>query len=139
MGYIWLSIIIFLVIIETMTINLTTIWFVISALCSLVLSFFIDNFFIQFLLFVLLGVILLITTRPILKKFIKLNDEATNIDRVIGMNGVVTEDITKNSYGEVKVDGKRWTAYSDKNIEKDSLVKVLKINGVKIKVEKVEE
>lgn len=139
MGYIWLLIIIFLVIIETMTINLTTIWFVISALCSLVLSFFIDNFFIQFLLFVLLGVILLITTRPILKKFIKLNDEATNIDRVIGMNGIVTEDITKNSYGEVKVDGKRWTAYSDKNIEKDSLVKVLKINGVKIKVEKVEE
>lgn len=139
MGYIWLSIIIFLVIIETMTINLTTIWFVISALCSLVLSFFIDNFFIQFLLFVILGVILLITTRPILKKFIKLNDEATNIDRVIGMNGIVTESITKNSYGEVKVDGKRWTAYSDKNIEKDSLVKVLKINGVKIKVEKVEE
>lgn len=139
MGYIWLSIIIFLVIIETMTINLTTIWFVISGLCSLVLSFFIDNFFIQFLLFVLLGVILLITTRPILKKFIKLNNEATNIDRVIGMNGIVTENITKNSYGEVKVDGKRWTAYSDENIEKDSLVKVLKINGVKIKVEKVEE
>lgn len=139
MGYIWLSIIIFLVIIETMTINLTTIWFVISGLCSLVISFFIDNFFIQFLLFVLLGVILLITTRPILKKIIKLNNEATNIDRVIGMNGIVTEKISKNSYGEVKVDGKRWTAYSDKNIEKDSLVKVLKINGVKIKVEKVEE
>jgi membrane protein implicated in regulation of membrane protease activity len=135
----WLIIIILLVIVEVMTINLTTIWFVISGLVALLLSFFTDNFFVQFFVFTIGGVILLITTRPILKRIIKENKESTNLDRVIGMNGIVTEQIKKNEVGEVKVDGKRWTAYADEFIDIDSTVKVLKIDGVKIKVEKVEE
>ncbi len=52
------------------------------------------------------------------------------------MTGIVTEKIGKNEDGEVKVDGKRWTAYADEKIKKDELVKVLEIKGVKIKVEK---
>lgn len=138
MGYIWLIIVILLVIVEALTIDLTTIWFVVSGLCALILSFFVDNFLIQFAVFTLLGIILLITTKPILKKMIKERKESTNLDRVVGMIGIVTEDIKKNSTGEVKVDGKKWTAYADQNIKSDSTVKVLKIDGVKIKVEKVE-
>ena len=136
--YMWLMVIILLALVEVMTINLTTIWFVISGIVALILSFFIDSFIIQFSVFVILGVILLITTKPILKKFIKVNNEKTNLDRVIGMKGVVTSKIEPLSVGEVKVDGKKWTAYADKKIDKDEIVKVLKIDGVKIKVEKVE-
>ena len=51
------------------------------------------------------------------------------------MKGIVTEEITKKKSGEVKVDGKRWTAISDKKIKVDSTVKVLEIDGVKLKVE----
>ena len=40
---------------------------------------------------------------------------------------------------EVKVDGKRWTAYADNEIDIGCTVKVLDINGVKIKVKKEEE
>ena len=54
------------------------------------------------------------------------------------MEGIVTEKITKNTPGEVKVDGKRWTAVADKVIKENSVVEVLEINGVKLKVEKVE-
>ena len=52
------------------------------------------------------------------------------------MTGIVTEKISKNKDGEVKVDGKIWTAYADNTIKKGDLVKVLEIKGVKIKVEK---
>ena len=79
---------------------------------------------------------------PISKKLykkIKCNNEKTNIDRIIGMKGIVTEDITKDNIGEVKVDGKRWSAYSDTDISKDEYVKILSINSVKIKVEKWED
>ena len=65
--------------------------------------------------------------------------EKTNLDRVIGMQGIVTEKITKTTPGEVKVDGKKWTAISNKIIEVDSIVKILDIDGVKLKVEKWEE
>lgn len=135
MSYLWLIIILLLIIVEAMTINLTTIWFVISGLFALLLSFFIDIFIVQFFVFVVLGLILLITTRPIFTKTLKQHKELTNLDRIVGMTGIVTESIKKNETGEVKVDGKKWTAYADKSIKKGSIVKILKINGVKIKVE----
>lgn len=133
---VWLIIVILLTLIEVATVNLTTIWFVVSGIIALIISLFVDNYILQFGIFVILGVILLITTKPFLTKFLKQHKVKTNIDRIIGMTGVVTEKIEKNKDGEVKVDGKRWTAYADKPIKKDELVKVLEIKGVKIKVEK---
>lgn len=137
--FMWLIIILFLGFIEAITVNLVTIWFVISGIVSLILSFFIDDFIIQFSVFVILGILLLITTRSWLNKVFKINNYKTNLDRVIGMQGIVTEKITKNSPGEVKVDGKRWMAISDKTINVDNDVKILEIDGVKLKVEKWED
>lgn len=139
MSYIWLGIVILLTLVECMTVGLTTIWFVVSALVALIVSLMVDNFVMQFGIFVMLGVFLLITTRPLLLKFIKPKEEKTNFDRILGMEGIVTEEITKNKIGEVKVDGKNWSAYSTKKIAKDSIVKILQIEGTKLKVEKVEE
>lgn len=133
---IWLILVILLALIEVATINLTTIWFVVSGIIALIASLFIGNYIIQFGIFVIVGVILLITTKPFLTKFIKLHKVRTNVDIIIGMIGVVTEKISKNKDGEVKVDGKIWTAYADNTIKKGDLVKVLEIKGVKIKVEK---
>ena len=137
--FMWLIIILFLGFIEAITVNLVTIWFVISGIVSLILSFFIDDFIIQFSVFVILGILLLITTRSWLNKVFKINNYKTNLDRVIGMQGIVTEKITKNSPGEVKVDGKRWMAISDKTINVDNDVKILEIDGVKLKVENWED
>jgi len=134
MIYLWLVVIIFLGILEVITTGLVSIWFVISAIFALISSFFIDNFIIQFGIFVILGVILMLTTRKTLTKFFMKN-EKTNFDRIIGMTGIVTEDIEENNIGEVKVDGKKWSAISDKKITAGNLVKILKIDGVKLKVE----
>lgn len=139
MFYIWVAIIILLSIVEVMTINLTTIWFVVSGLLALALSFITDNFMIQLGVFCIVGILLLITTRPLLTKWFSTKKVRTNLDRIIGMRGVVTEEIAKNGTGEVKVDGKKWTAYADKKIMVDSTVKVLLIDGVKIKVEEWED
>jgi nodulation efficiency protein D len=135
MFYIWLAIIILLAIAEAMTINLVTIWYVASGIVALILSFFIDNFTIQFAVFTLLGTFLLITTRQFLQTFLNTKNVKTNLDRIIGMNGIVVEEINRNNNGAVKVDGKVWTAYADKKIKVDSTVKVLEINSSKIKVE----
>ena len=79
---------------------------------------------------------------PISRKLyskIKMNNSKTNIDRIIGMKGIVSEDIIKDNIGEVKVDGKKWSAYSDTDISKGENIKVLSINSVKLKVKKWEE
>ena len=134
---IWLIVVVFLAIVEVSTINLTTIWFVISGIMSLALSFLTDSFLIQFGVFVVVGVILLLTTKSWLEKTLRHKREDTNAGRVIGLEGVITERITKTEMGEVKVDGKRWTAYANDTIEVGSVVKILDINGVKLKVEQV--
>lgn len=139
MFYLWLAIIILLTLVELMTVNLTTIWFVVSGLVTLGVSYITDNFIIQLAVFSLLGVVLLVTTRPIFTKFLRKKDIKTNVDRIIGMQGLVTEAISKNHAGEVKVDGKKWTAISKSALKKDSMVKVLEIDGVKLKVESWED
>lgn len=139
MIWIWLGIILFLTLIEVSTVNLVTVWYIASAIVAMILSIFVDSYFVQFLVFVVLGTILLLTTRDYLVKLIGHNQVKTNLDRVIGMEAIVTQEINKNKPGEVFVDGKRWTAISGKKIKVDSTVKVLEINGVKLKVEEVKD
>lgn len=139
MVWIWLGIVIVLTLLELATVNLVTVWFIASAMVSLILAIFVDSFIIQFAVFVVLGLILLVTTRDYLLKKLGPKKEKTNLDRVIGMEAIVTEEISKNKPGEVKVDGKRWTAISNKKIKVDSTVKVLEIEGVKLKVEEVKD
>lgn len=139
MLWIWLAIIIVLIFLEAITVNLVTIWYIASAIVALILSLFIDSYLIQFGTFVILGTILLVTTRKQLVKLIGKKDEKTNLDRVVGMEGIVTCEISKNKPGSVKVDGKEWTAIADKKISLSSTVRVLKIDGVKLKVEEVDD
>jgi len=53
--------------------------------------------------------------------------------------GIVTEEITKLEPGEVKVDGKKWSAISSKKIKVGSKVEILSIDGVKLNVKEVKE
>ena len=133
--FFWLAIVLLLSFVEVATVNLVTIWFIVSALVALLLAFFNVDFIVQFAVFVILGVVLLVTTRSYLEKLLNKNKQKTNLDRVVGMEGVVTEKITKHNPGEVKVDGKKWTAISSKTITEGKNVKIVKIEGVKLVVE----
>ena len=134
--FLWIGIAILLVIVELMTVNLTTIWYIASAILSLIFSLFTESFLLQFGIFVVVGTVLVILTKPITKKITANSGEATNLDRVIGMDAIVTEEIDKNQVGEVSVDGKKWSAIADEKIDVNCVVKVLSIDGVKLKVER---
>ena len=80
MWLIWLIVIIFLAVIEIATINLVSVWFIASAIVCLFMSFFVESFYIQFIVFVVLGLILLVLTRPYLvKKLVKKDETISNI------------------------------------------------------------
>ena len=136
---VWLISFLILLFIEVITINLVTIWFALGSLAALITTILTDNVNIQVIVFIVVSAVSLIITKPLVAKLRKRKITPTNLDRVIGKEGVVIKDISKNSYGEVKVGGSVWTATSTKNIKKDSQVKVLKIDGVKLVVEKIEE
>ncbi len=139
MWVMWLIIIILLTILEVVTINLVSVWFIVSGIVSLFLSFIVDSFYIQFGVFVGLGLILMLLTRPYLVKKLSKKKVRTNLDRVIGLTGIVTEEITKLKTGEVKVDGKRWSAISKEPIQVGEEVIIEDIDGVKLIVRKEEK
>lgn len=125
-------------VIESFTIGFLVFWFGIGALAALVASLFISNIWIQSLIFIIVSSLLLIFTKPLVKKFVKEKDIIpTNVYSIIGKEGIVVESIdTINGVGKVKVNGELWSATSLENIEKGTKVKVLKVNGVKLEVEK---
>lgn len=139
MGFTWMILFIILILIELGTVNLVSIWFAIGALASFVISFWVSNTTWQIATFVGVSFISLLLTRKFVQKVRGGKTEPTNLDRVIGKIGVVTEEITKLEPGEVKVDGKRWSAISTKKIKVDSKVEILSIDGVKLNVKEVKE
>lgn len=136
---IWLMVVILLILIEAATVNLVSIWFIASGIITLFLSFLVSNFYIQFAVFVVLGIIFLVLTRPMLLKMQKEKEIKMNLDRILGMTGVVTQKILPNQTGEVKVDGKLWSAIASKKIEEGKMVTIKDRKSVKLVVEPVIE
>lgn len=130
MFYVWLGIIILLTIVELLTIELTTIWFVVSGFVSLLLTFVIDNFFIQFLVFVILGILLLISLKSYAITFL----EERKRNRILNMKGIVIEEITKKHPGVILIGRKKYPASSNKKIKINQTVEILEIDGTCLKV-----
>ena len=137
----WLIIAGLCLVIEIYTVGFFIFWFGIGALFALLTSFITNNLFIQVAVFLVSSSLLVILTKPLMKKFTKSEKTVpTNFFSLSGKQGIVTKKIDcNNSTGQVKVKGELWSAISDEDIEKDAKVKVLSIDGVKLKVEKIEE
>lgn len=139
MSSIWMIIFVALAVFELVTINLVSIWFAIGALASFTVSLVSSDTTLQIAVFVIVSFITLVFTKSFVKRIRTKDPIPTNLDRVIGKIGVVTEEITKLNPGEVKVDGKRWTAVANKKINVGSKVEILSIEGVKLSVKEVKE
>lgn len=140
MWKLWLVIAGLCFVIESFTVGFFVFWFGIGALITLAVSLFIDNIIIQFAVFIISSSLLLILTKPLVKKFVKNNEtRPTNVYGLVGKEGIVLEDIDSiNGTGQVKVNGELWSATSNTNIDKNTKVKVISINGVKLNVEKLQ-
>jgi membrane protein implicated in regulation of membrane protease activity len=137
----WLIVMVILIIIEIPTVGLTTIWFAIGALVSVITSLIGLSFTAQVILFLVVSLIMVIFTRPFAMKYINVNKTKTNYERLIGTNVQVIQDIDNiSSTGTALVHGQEWTARTKDNsikIQKGSLAKVVDIQGVKLIVEPI--
>lgn len=121
---------------EGVTTQLVSIWFMLGSIGALIAALCHTAFWVQIIVFVAITVITLIATRPIVKKKLNTKIVKTNADRCIGQDAVVIEEINNLlPAGQVKVDGKVWTARSsiqENIIPKNAVVTVEKIDGVKL-------
>ena len=139
MMILWLIVLVVTIAIEAATMGLTTIWFSGGALTAVIVELLNGGIWMQIIVFLVISLVLLFYTRPIAVKHFNKEREKTNLDSVIGKTAVVTIPIHNlKETGQVMLDGKEWTARSNdstKQIEKEALVKVISIKGVKLIVE----
>ena len=131
----WLAAVVVLLVIEIATLGLTTIWFAGGALIAGIAAVAGAGRVVQFVLFLIVSLILLIFTRPIAMRYLNTNRTRTNAESLIGKEAI---ENLKNQ-GQVIVGGIEWTARTDDNekmIEKDTVVEIERIEGVKLIVKK---
>lgn len=139
---IWLVISVILGVIEAATLALVTIWFAIGALFAMIFAMLGFPLSVQVIAFIISSSLLLYFTKPILKKYLKVNTVKTNADRVIGEVGVVIESIDPVlGKGQVKVRGRIWSARSADNqpLLENTKVEIQEIAGVKLIVKKLKD
>ena len=134
MAVIWLALAVIFLIIEAITVGLATIWFAAGAFAAFVLSLLNVPVLAQVVIFLAVSCCLLVFTRKIFVEKLRTGSESTNVDALRGETGIVTEEIRPLTVGQVKINGQVWSALGkdDETIEKDRLVKVIAIEGVKL-------
>lgn len=135
----WVAVTIICVVIESLTLALTTIWFGISAFLMVFLAFTPLPFPAQLFIFVAVALMLLIFTRPVVKQKLSQKKIVTNYERIIGQIAVVTKKITALDKGSVKINGMEWTAAVRQDIvlEEGSKCIVEEIAGVTAYVKQI--
>lgn len=140
---VWFVIFIGLIVIEALTADLLTVWFIPGALVSIILASFEVPVPVQILAFFGVSAVMFVLFKTVLKdRFVSKKKEKTNIDMIIGQTGVVLEDIDNlSARGSVKVNFNIWTARScndDDIIRAGDKVEITAVEGVKLICRKID-
>jgi membrane protein implicated in regulation of membrane protease activity len=139
---VWLAIAVIFAIAEGLTMSMITIWFTIGAAAATVVAAFDGDIWIQFIAFVAVSTILLIFTRPVLVKHLKVGREKNNVEALEGKTGLVTKAIEPFGSGQVKTGGIVWTAIGEEQTfaaPEGRTVEIVRVEGVKLIVKELQE
>jgi len=142
MEWIWLAALVLFAVLEASTSALVSVWFIGGSLIAMIAALLDAPIWLQLVLFFAVSAALLLLLRPIARKYMKTRTVATNVNSNLGKTAVVTAPIDNlRGTGAVKIGGVEWSARSadDTPIEQDAVVRVTKIEGVKVFVEPVKE
>ena len=139
--WIWLILAVIFLIAEAATVTMVSLWFAGGCLAALLVAATGGGWGFQVFTALAVSALLLACLRPLARKHFTPRLTKTNVDAVIGTQGYVTADIDNMAAtGTVKLGAMEWTARSADGspIPKGTLVKVERIEGVKVFVSPAE-
>jgi len=124
---------------ETLTMGLTTFWFVFGALIAFVAAWLGASWGLQIAIFLSTAIIMLIFFRPLAKDYFKIGAIQTGVPALISKVGIVQEKIIPPESGVVIIQGQVWTAESltEEPLDVGEKVVIMEIEGAILKVEKL--
>lgn len=134
----WIGLLVICCIVEAMTVQLVSLWFALGAFGALLAAWFGASLIVQWLIFALLSLMLLILLRPLVSRLLSTKSDRTNADRIIGMAATVIEPIDNQAgTGQIRLLSQTWTARTVQDgviVPEGSTVYVESIQGVKAMV-----
>ena len=135
----WLMLTVVFAIFEAVTVQLVSIWFAGGAFFAWLAGIVGLGVSAQIAVFIITSALLLLITRPLVKKLLKKRDTATNLDRIIGKTIIVSEKVDNFApSGKAVINGVSWSLRSDDGyvIEAGECVTVERIEGVHLVVKR---
>ena len=135
---VWLAALIVFGLVEAATVSMVSLWFMGGALAAMVAQLLGAGPWAQIIVFVIVSAVLLACLRPFVKKYVSPRKTATNTDALLGREAIITQTVDNlRATGTLKLDGKEWTARSadGETLEVGTVVKIVKLEGVKLYVE----
>ena len=142
MPMVWLALAVLLTIVEVMVPGLISAFFAFGALGAMVTAALLGPFWLQLVWFFVLSVTSLALMRPFVRRYVNSRVIPTNAGTAIGREALVEETVDNlHATGTVMLDGRVWTARTEEKagpVEAGEIVRILRIEGVKLIVEPAE-
>jgi membrane protein implicated in regulation of membrane protease activity len=136
LAWIWVGVLVLAIIVEILTDQLISIWFVPSSIVAVILDFCDVSPIWQVAIFLFVAILGIVLSKTVLSKYLEKANCNTNIDAIIGEKCVVTEKVDNYAgCGQAKINGQIWSARSvddDEVFERGEILKVVAIEGVKL-------
>lgn len=132
---IWILVILVMTVVEIMTVGFFAFIIALGGVIALITTFFTDILWVQASVFLISSIGFFFTVKPFTNKLFPPKEAVrTGAARMIGQTGVVIVDIdNKLNEGQIRASGEVWSARSADacvRIEKDTIIKIININGV---------
>ncbi len=134
---IWIFIAVVFVIFELITSSFFLVWFAAGSIVAAVLNYLGFDVYVQFIAFVIVSLILILSTRKFADKITPEPSKKTSVDRLIGKHGKIIRKLEDNTY-IVNVNGEEWSAKGEKDIEINDKVEIVGIESIKLIIKKID-
>ena len=131
----WIGLLIVFLVVEIVTVGLTSIWFAGGALAAVITYAVGGPLWLQIVLFFAVSFLLLYFTRPWALKFVKPKNVKTNYEELEGKTVRVVEEVDNiKGSGKAVYNGMDWSARSEQDeitFVPEELAEVVRVSGVK--------
>ncbi len=132
---IWMIAGVALLILELISMSFFLLWLAVAAILTGVVAIFVHIWWVQWVVFAILSIVLLLATRPLARSIHGRVTQPSNVDALIGSRAVVIETIDplKNT-GRVRIGSDEWRARAEQAIPVDAWAEVISVAGTTLTV-----
>lgn len=134
--WVWLAAALIFVALEIFTPGFIFACFVVGSVAAGVTSLFTESYLIQGAVFGVVSLVLIPLTRRFAAKITKPAPVATNMDALIGRTALVKNEVSSTG-GQIVVEDQIWQARSETTIAVGEKVRILSVEGTKVRVDKI--